>query len=181
MPNLIVFECVDTSRVNLDRGEDSVQVQWSETPPQLDQLVAMGGLEKRWKVVDLIAYHPVGLDRAVEQVYLAIVSREDLALPPQEQWYCHSHPPEAMHVFLSELYRPELSLIWDCQNAPPNVGEMLLEGEDTGIPSSDCSNWVKPSPATWVVDRFDTCLPDGKAPYAMYLCWCSRVKELVAA
>jgi len=181
MPNLIVFESVEDSRSNLAKDEDTVQIQWSETPPHLDQVVSMGGIEKRWKIVDLAAYHPTTLDPTVTTVYVAIVNREDMDLLPKESWYCHSHPPEAIHVLLSEVYKPELSLVWDCRNEPPRIGEGLFEGVDTGIPSSEFSTFIKPLPPEWFIDRFDTYLPEGKAPYAMYLGWCSRIRELAVA
>lgn len=179
MPNLIVFESVDDSRLNLAPSEDSVQVCWSEQPPALSQLVSMGGIDKRWQIVKLVSYAPMGLHPAVAEVYLAIVNREDLETPPEAEWYCNSHPQEAIHVMLSEVRSPELSLIWDCQNEPPKIGEPLLEGEDTGVSSTEFSTVVKLKPPVWFVDRFDTYLPQTKAPYSMYLAWCkARVLQV---
>jgi hypothetical protein len=163
---LLIYACCKES----DRqhaSEQSVRLEWAEQPPAIDDLVSMGR-QKRWRLVELVAYKPVVLEAVmleqdVRAVYLAQVQREDLPLAPRSEW-SFSHPQENMHIHLTAIGEPALQLGFNVLGEPPCIDAPLL---------------LAPSPAPtmlvnqWVIDRYDTYLPENNTSYhAIYLAWC---------
>lgn len=172
MSNLVIFEAVGMEQVSFP-SEDCIKLAWSETAPELNDLVSMGQA-KSWKVVKVIPYQAVQ-DSEVK-VHLALVSREDSPVPPETAWYLNSHPPETIQVNLEEVGKPELQFLYNCLEQAPNVGESVETFVDTGIPSTEGSTYSKPEQVEWVVDSFHTYLPMEACSYsAIYLAWCKSL------
>lgn len=155
--NLLLYACCQA----FDRqhpAEQSVLVEWTEQPPAIGDVVSMGR-QKHWAIVEVAAYKPITLGQAVRAVYLAFVQREDLPLTPKADW--SFHPQKTIHVHLTAIDEPELQLGFNVLGDPPQIGECLLSHEAT-----------TPKVA-WVIDRYDTYLPEAHASYsAIYLAWC---------
>jgi hypothetical protein len=164
MDLLIYACCKESDRLYLD--ESSVRIEWAESTPALNDIISMGR-QKRWVVVEIAAYKPVNLGQAVQAVYLVYVQREDLPLAPKVDW-SFFHPQENIHVFLSAIAEPELQLGFNIMGDPPRLGERLLAQEIAPYPRQ-----IRSVPREWVVDRYDTYLPEHQTAYsAIYLIWC---------
>lgn len=166
---LLIYACCKES----DRQhthEQSVRMEWAEQPPAIADLVSMGK-QKRWNIVELTAYKPVMLGQEVRAVYLAQVQREDLPLAPKSEW-SFFHPHENMHIHLTAVGEPALQLGFNVLGEPPQMGTRLVFDQATPL--------VVP-PQKWVLDRYDTYLPESAASYhAIYLAWCLVAETSIA-
>lgn len=166
---LLIYACCKES----DRQhahEQSMRIEWAEQPPAIDDLVSMGK-QKRWHIVELTTYKPVMLGQDVRAIYLAQVQREDLPLAPRSEWsFCH--PQENVHVHLTAVGESALQLGFNTIGEPPCMGARLV---------LDPSTSLNAMPSEWVIDRYDTYLPENSASYhAIYLAWCLVAEASIA-
>lgn len=166
---LLIYACCKES----DRQhthEQSVRMEWAEQPPAIDDLVSMGK-QKRWHIVELTAYKPVMLGQDVRAVYLAQVQREDLPLAPKSEW-SFFQPRENIHIHLTEVGESALQLGFNTMGEPPRMGARLTL--DPSIAPDTMAN-------RWVIDRYDTYLPESAMSYhAIYLAWCLVTETSIA-
>ncbi len=161
---LIYACCKESDRQHPD--ERSVRVEWSEQPPALCDIVSMGK-QKCWTIVEIAAYRPVVLGQEVRAVYLAYVQRDGLPLAPKTEW-SFFHPQENIHIHLTGIGEPALQLGVNVLGDPPRFGERVTQ-EAPILPSEPARSEVR----TWVIDRYDTYLPEDQPTYsAIYLVWC---------
>lgn len=191
---LLIYVCCKES----DRQhalEQSVRTEWVEQLPAIADLVSMGR-QKRWHIVELVAYKPVVLEpvmlgQDVHAVYLAQVHREDLPLAPRAEWsFCH--PQESVHVHLANVDTPALQLGFNALGEPPHIGARLTLDQSESDPSEAIGTQLTQPELTqpeltqtkrtqWVIDRYDTYLPESHASYhAIYLAWCLVPERLIA-
>ena len=169
---LIYVCCKESDRQHAH--EQSVRTEWVEQLPAIDDLVSMGR-QKRWHIVELVAYKPVVLEpvmlgQDVRAVYLAQVQREDLPLAPKAEW-SFSHPQESVHIHLASVGNPMLQLGFNALGEPPHIGARLT------LDPLDATDANK----EWVIDRYDTYLPESHAAYhAIYLAWCLVAEHSIA-
>lgn len=162
--NLLIYACCKASD-RLHLAESSVRVELAQ-PPALNDIVSMGR-QKRWVVVEIAAYKPVGLRQEIQAVYLVHLQREDLPLAPRSEW-SFFQPQETVQVQLSAVNEPALQLGFNVLGQPPRIGDRVM-------PDQPVSNFklVRSIPKAWLIDRYDTYLPENQAPYsAVYLAWC---------
>ena len=165
---LLIYACCKASD-RLHLAESSVRAEWAQ-PPALGDIVSMGR-QKRWIVVEVAAYKPVGLQQEVQAVYLVYLQREDLPLAPKSEW-SFFQPQETIQVQLSAVNAPVLQLGFNVLGQPPRIGEQVKQDE-----SMPDFKLVRSIPKEWLIDRYDTYLPENQAPYsAVYLAWCCPYK-----
>jgi hypothetical protein len=81
--NPIIYACCLMEEC-IDHYEEGWRLEWSTDPPQLGEVISMGGHD-RWCIVKIIIYRPQTA-QAVDSVYLAYLHPDKLPVPPEDEW-----------------------------------------------------------------------------------------------
>lgn len=149
--------------------ETSVIVQWG-TPDH--ELISMGA-GNTWRVVEQVQYE--GSQDVCPQIIY--VHPDGLDVPPQSEWDSAAESETAIQISLEEIGKPELEFSFNVLGQAPTVGDRLMNYETTDHPT-----WVKPVSTDWVIDSFDTFLPQTQSFYkAIHIAWCKSLSLAIAA
>lgn len=80
------MQCCTEYQHDWQLNEFSQSFQWLEQRLQPGDLVSMGGEEKRFRVVQLERYEPIGLNQPLAGIDFAQVCLDDQPVPDREVW-----------------------------------------------------------------------------------------------
>jgi hypothetical protein len=163
-----------------DRAADELPMKalWCEGSPEPGETVSMG-LGEHWEVVKVYTYRPIAIGQPVRAVHMIQIGREDLLVPPEDQWIaCQMHqstPEQTFSLLVEDVGGEILEMSFNFTEDTPIIDTRLCHYELVGEGTR-----MRAVPRNWWVDHFDTYLSSAPTPYrSVYLGYCTTALDRI--
>jgi len=183
--NPIIYACCLMEEC-IDHYEEGSRLEWSTDPPQLGEVISMGGHD-RWCIVKIIIYRPQTA-QAVDNVYLAYLHPDKLPVPPEDEWdndllRFDFDSKQSLYLEMVAIGKEELAVYALEGVLTPRVGEQV----ESDIDPMDEDFIIYDPPKFWTMQQVMPYLPvlEMRLPTAQsahharaFVCWCKPTETV---